>query len=145
MRKRVLISPVALGQPDWNMRLIPLELTKGRVKKSIGIDRKKSVSRQKEEELAEYYGWPNYWSGLHLQMYGILPGLSEKLNEKDKQSKRSSKEKVKYDPHLRGTREVIGYRIHSIDGDIGHLEDFIVEDSSWIFRVGRVKRDIIKE
>jgi sporulation protein YlmC with PRC-barrel domain len=37
-------------------------------------------------------------------------------------------------PHLRQTREVIGYHIHANDGDIGHVEDFIFDDKTWIIR-----------
>lgn len=123
LRRRVLISPVFLGKPDWNMRVFPLELTKKQVKKIYGIDRKKPVYHQHKVKLAKHYSRPT-----------VLTGPSKSMHEKNKQLKRSSKKKVKYDPHLRSTREVIGYRIHAMEGDIGHLDDFIVEDSSWIFR-----------
>jgi hypothetical protein len=35
------------------------------------------------------------------------------------------------DPHLRSTSEVMGYSIHATDGDIGHVDDFLVDDSVW--------------
>lgn len=35
---------------------------------------------------------------------------------------------------LHGTDEVAGYTIHTTDGDIGHLVDFIFDDESWIVR-----------
>lgn len=35
------------------------------------------------------------------------------------------------DPHLRRTREVIGYYIAASDGDIGHVEDFLFDDEHW--------------
>ena len=35
------------------------------------------------------------------------------------------------DKHLRSLSEVTGYHIHALDGDIGHLEDFLVDDESW--------------
>jgi uncharacterized protein YrrD len=38
------------------------------------------------------------------------------------------------DPHLHSTREVTGYHIHATDGEIGHVEDFIVDDQSWAVR-----------
>ncbi len=31
------------------------------------------------------------------------------------------------DPRLRSTREVRGYRVRSLDGEIGHVEDFIID------------------
>jgi len=33
--------------------------------------------------------------------------------------------------HLRSTNEVTGYTIHATDGDIGEVEDFIIEDTTW--------------
>jgi hypothetical protein len=38
------------------------------------------------------------------------------------------------DPHLRSAREVMGYYIEATDGDIGHVEDFIVDDEDWAIR-----------
>ena len=38
------------------------------------------------------------------------------------------------DSHLRGCKAVIGYHIHATDGDIGHVEDFIVDDHAWAIR-----------
>ena len=38
------------------------------------------------------------------------------------------------DPHLRSTGEVIGYSIHANDGDIGHVDDFMIDDNDWIVR-----------
>ena len=33
--------------------------------------------------------------------------------------------------HLRSLREVLGYSIHATDGEIGTIEDFIIEDTLW--------------
>ena len=38
------------------------------------------------------------------------------------------------DRHLRSTREVTGYYIEASDGDIGHVEDFVVDDQTWSIR-----------
>ena len=35
------------------------------------------------------------------------------------------------DPHLRSIEAVTGYHIHATNGEIGHIEDFILEDSDW--------------
>lgn len=36
--------------------------------------------------------------------------------------------------HLRSAREVAGYHIHASDGEIGHVEDFLVEDDTRTIR-----------
>ena len=38
------------------------------------------------------------------------------------------------DPHLRSTKDVIGHSIQALDGEIGHVEDFVVDDETWIIR-----------
>jgi uncharacterized protein YrrD len=30
--------------------------------------------------------------------------------------------------HLRSTKEVMGYRVHATDSEIGHIEDFVLDD-----------------
>jgi hypothetical protein len=34
------------------------------------------------------------------------------------------------DPHLRSIKAVTGYQIHASDGETGHVEDFLVDDSN---------------
>jgi hypothetical protein len=38
------------------------------------------------------------------------------------------------DPHLRSSKEVLGYRIQASDGEVGSLENLIVDDESWNIR-----------
>jgi hypothetical protein len=35
------------------------------------------------------------------------------------------------DPHLRSIHAVTGYHIHATDGEIGHVEDFLIGDKDW--------------
>lgn len=41
---------------------------------------------------------------------------------------------VTNDVHLRSTREVVGYHIQAKDGELGHVEDFLVDDHTWAIR-----------
>jgi hypothetical protein len=38
------------------------------------------------------------------------------------------------DSHLRSTEAVTGYEIESKDGEIGHVDNFIVDDEAWAIR-----------
>ena len=40
----------------------------------------------------------------------------------------------KWDSHLRSTIEVNSYNIQASDGEIGHVEDFIIDDETWAIR-----------
>jgi len=36
--------------------------------------------------------------------------------------------------HLRSTNEVTGYNLLASDGEIGHVDDFIIDDETWTIR-----------
>jgi hypothetical protein len=45
MGRRVLVSPAALGQPNWEAQVLPVGLTRKQVENSSPIDEEKPVSR----------------------------------------------------------------------------------------------------
>jgi len=73
--RRVLISPMSLGRPDWALQQLPVSLTKDRVEHSPDVDTQKPVSRQHEEEQLSYYGYPVYWEGTGLWGTSAYPGM----------------------------------------------------------------------
>jgi hypothetical protein len=38
------------------------------------------------------------------------------------------------DSHLRSTEAVTGYHIDAVDGEIGHVDGFVVDDEAWAIR-----------
>jgi hypothetical protein len=38
------------------------------------------------------------------------------------------------DGHLRSVRAIMGYFVHALDGEVGHVEDFLVDDDTWSIR-----------
>jgi hypothetical protein len=44
------------------------------------------------------------------------------------------KEEAEKDPHLRSAEEIFNYHIEARDGDMGHVDDVIVDDESWGIR-----------
>jgi hypothetical protein len=126
--RRILISPHSLEQPDWEEKRIRVKLSKKQIEESPSIDARKPVYRQHEIELMDYYKWPNYWEmvGSHMPETALLIARSG-VKKENKQQRREN-------PHLRSTREVIGYYIQARDGEIGHADDFIIEDENWIIR-----------
>jgi len=125
--RKVLISPEALLNHDWEQEVFPVNLTKEQVKNSPDIDTEKPVSRQQEIKLYEHYPWKSYWGdgfygvGMPVSMYQVL------LKEEDNKACKKSDD----NPHLRSTHKVIGYSIKATDGEIGDVEDFIIDDSNW--------------
>jgi hypothetical protein len=46
----------------------------------------------------------------------------------------SASEAMGWDRHLRSTHEVTGYHLVALDGEIGHVDDFIIDDETWAIR-----------
>lgn len=121
--KTVHISPTAFyTHPKWNRKVFPVLLTKEEVKNSPSADSDKPVDRQMEMVLAEYYRWPEYWKS-----------SPENLNLEE-HSIATLTRAHRGDPHLRSAQEVTCYYVHAADGEIGHVDDFIVDDEEWFIR-----------
>ena len=134
--REVLISTEALLPGDWENEKFPVNLTKAQIEKSPDIDTNQPVSRQHETELYTHYSWSNYWGGgLWAGGLGttgmIMPMAPELLEDDVEKNKNNSEVDADRDPHLRSAKKVHGYNIHALDGDIGDVEDFIIEDSNW--------------
>jgi len=131
MERKVLISPGALTSPDWKNETFPVKLTKDQIKNSPDIDTDIPVSRQQEMALYTYYEWP-YGDPVGAGFYGQM-GMSGMVDSRvpfQDVITAHNNEKQPEDPHLRSTAEVRGYRIHAIDGEIGDVADFII-DEQW--------------
>jgi hypothetical protein len=132
--RRVLLSPVAVDRAEWAARQVRVNLTKEQVEKSPGVEAHEPVSRQKEKELTSYFGWPVYWASHGAEG---APALAEQQAEHAaSQTRKESATSVlqEDDPGLRSLQEVTGYHIEASDGEIGHVEDFIVDEDDWTIR-----------
>jgi len=103
--RQVLISRYALVAVIKEQHHIKIDLTKNQIENSPSLSSDKPVSRQIEISYVGYYGYPMYWNGPKL-----------------------------WDSHLRSTDAVSGYHIQATDGEIGHIEDFIIDDETWTIR-----------
>ncbi|MGI4789085.1 MAG: PRC-barrel domain-containing protein [Janthinobacterium lividum] len=127
--RQVLITPAAFGVLDWEQRVLNVNLTRTQVEDSPGIETDEPVSRQWEAEMHDYYGWPYYWCVGAMGLVGgswyssplMIPAASEAAADLGA-------------AHLTSTKDVTGYVVAARDGDIGHVEDFLVDDETWQIR-----------
>jgi len=133
--RKVLLPPSVLGHFSQIGHQFSVRLTMQQVKDSPGIDTDLPVSRQVETSTYDYYGWKPYWStGLYIGSYGLGAGGMPLMTYGDSQRR---SDEIAADPrgdddvHLRSIRAVTGYHICASDGEIGHVEDFLVEDADW--------------
>jgi len=142
--RRVLVSPAVIEPPLWERELLPTQLTKTQIEQSPPIDLDKPVSLQMLEGLHRYYGWPDYWAANPavtgapggMNSYWAAMAQAEEIRRQENAQQAGERDDAadEGDAHLRSAREVKGYRIQAIDGEIGHLEDLFVDETSWFIR-----------
>ena len=129
--KKVLVSPISLGEPDSGSEHFPVRLTKKQIEESPDLDEDAPVSREYEMRWLDHYGWSYYWFGEGLwgptsNPTGLyVKGEKERVSDEDMEPAKS---------HLVSAIEVTGYHIQATDDVIGHVEDFIVDDETWAIR-----------
>lgn len=131
--RKVLISPASLVPNDAGSDAIRAELTRAQVEKAPGIEDDPPISRRLEEAHANHYGHPYYWTGPYLWGAAPLP-MAAPATPQPSPGKREAlhmAEQQALESHLRSSAEVVGYKIRAADGELGHVEDFLVDDASW--------------
>jgi hypothetical protein len=127
--RKVLLPPSVLGHPDPSTKEFSVRLTKQEVKDSPDIDTDKPVSRQMETGIYDYFGWSPYWgTGFNMGGYGYVPPMNA---ESAAPGCWKRDDGTIDDPHLRSMESVTGYHIRAHDGEIGHVEDFLIADADW--------------
>jgi hypothetical protein len=133
--RKVLIHPSAFGAIDYERQEMQVRLTRAQVKDSPDVAQDRPVSVQMEASLFTHYGWDPMWGGGGylggmamgypngaLPYYGRTP--AHEIEGEDIVTDDG-------DPHLRSLAAVRGYHVHATDGDIGHVEGFLLGDAPW--------------
>jgi hypothetical protein len=133
--RKVLLPTFILGHLDPKEREFSVRLTMQQVKDSPDVETERPVSRQMETKIYDYYGWSPYWgTGFYMGGYGYMGGAmatSPSPESIRREEHIADAQQRHNDPHLRSIEAVTGYHIHARDGEIGHVEDFLVEDADW--------------
>lgn len=137
--RKVLLSPESANQPDWDEQLLPVKLTRRQVENSPTLGADEPVSRQHEIDLASYYGWGTYWAPVGMPAKGMTPIQMhhyERVQDEDPGAQHPDSRYVSENrrPRLRSLNEVTGYHIGASDGDVGHVEDAILDTDDWSIR-----------
>jgi sporulation protein YlmC with PRC-barrel domain len=142
--RNVLLPLSALAHVNHIGHQFNVKLTRQQVKDCPNIETDQPVSRQQETSLYDYYGWSPYWGGgANMGMLDYMglggywgyvggpmaPPPSPELLLREREI--DAAERSKSDPTLRSIKEVIGYHIDANDGEIGHVNDILVEDTDW--------------
>jgi hypothetical protein len=146
-RQHVLLVPNVVERLDTDLQKIVFDLTREQIKGSPDVLSQLPVSREKELALHRYYQWQPYWAthateGVTFGTNAVWPRITSELDEEGEEERELqaaldylAEEPVEARPFLlRSTNEVTGYYIQAADGQIGHVEDFIVDTDNWRLR-----------
>ncbi len=127
----VLVSPVAIDRLDWENSRIHVDLTRDQVGSAPQLSTDSRIDRDYEAAYFGYYGYPQYWVGPHAWGLGPMPARVAAAAPGVEPVKASD---FGGDGHLRGVNDVSGHHIQALDGELGHVEDFLIDTESWSVR-----------
>lgn len=129
--RKVLLPPDALHVDEDGVTAAGL--SREDVRTAPSQDQADTVSSLCDEALATRYGASSYWAATGVVGMGAMPVLPAEamlMQQGQAASEGNSsdlQERARH-THLRSSREVIGYHIKATDGDIGHVEDLVLDD-----------------
>jgi hypothetical protein len=119
--RKVLIPAIALDQPNQVSRKVPIHLTKEQVKNCPNIDTDVLMSWQIQNRLNEVYPLFQYWA-----MSGYVSASLPLSLVSNQPSQPKGDETI-----FRSIEDVSHCHVQSVDGNIGAIEDIVVDDESW--------------
>jgi hypothetical protein len=129
IRQRVVISPISITGLDWADRRVNVRLTQQQIRDSPDLLAVSPLTRGAEAAYARYHGFPAYWGGPGLWAWAGRPGALDSVPPQgyvppppDIEARASS---------IRSARSFRGRHLMARDGEIGHVDNCMVEDESW--------------
>jgi uncharacterized protein YrrD len=137
--RKVLLHPSVIDKADVPNGALLVTLTRDQVEKSPNIATDEPVSRQMEYNLYGYYGVDPMWGGGYYGSNAIATPLAgPPLVEPERAAALRGSQDLSglghADKHLRSLAEVTGYNIHASDGEMGHVESFLIDEDGWDIR-----------
>lgn len=141
--RKVVVSPGFLGEPDWAGGRLPVRLTRRQLEDSPPLAEHALVSAAYERAYWGYYSRPPHGTpppdGVGPGGFGALPWAAWANNSAmppplpEAAVTSEEVERIR-EEHLRSVVEVIGYGIAATDRDLGEVDDFVVDDLTWVLR-----------
>ena len=138
--RKLLLAPEAIVKPWHQQAKVAVKLTTEQVRSSPDIDVAMPVSHAAEELLHRHYQWTPYWDSATVPIQAMPPPPPAFTLEADHQDAGKTGESL-VDVRFRSANELGGYHVKARDGEVGHVEDLLLDDdvSNILFLVVEVK------
>jgi hypothetical protein len=127
----VLIPAEALLKANESEGRLPVNLTKTQIEKCPAGKSHPPVSRQTEPAFHDYYDQKTKTADGSVE-FPYIPGPD--LDADRGKPRPEDRAEDGWNRHLRSTEGLAGYHVETAGGDVGRIEDFIVDDAKWTIR-----------
>jgi hypothetical protein len=144
--RRVLIHPSAIAPIELPPKpVLPMmsmgdslelsvNLTKAAIEAGPQAGEDEPVTRDMEALLYGYYGWDPYWGATHFGAE-LMPDAEQRIvGDAARREADAQTSPIDGGPRLHELASLKGYAVHALDGDIGHVENVLADDSDWEIR-----------
>lgn len=132
--RAVLLAPMSIIEVNDANKTIHVALTMEQIKRSPDVRSHRPVALRQPHDYHLYLGWPNYLSLEVLEELSRDRSEAPRMSELEKTRLASQPIQRDADAHLRSSNVVGRYRIIAVNGEIGHIEDFLIDDQTWTIR-----------
>lgn len=127
--REALLLSAYLGPFHRDTHTVSADIRREQVQNTPAFDRAQPLTKREEQELHELYGWPGYWWEQEHQITPLDDLWGDPLEEPQIPEEREQEEEGPQRQFVSDLLDVYG--IQSDDGEVGILQDVIVEDENW--------------
>jgi uncharacterized protein YrrD len=133
---RILIAPDMFGEPDWSTKTFPVLMSGQDLNDAPHPADHEPISRLHEKRWLSHFGRQFYWlaGGYASGNIDALPPDTELLELPQSNKTEIEAEEGDDKVHLRSVIELEGYTVWARDEEAGKVDDYIIDDTSWIIR-----------
>jgi hypothetical protein len=114
---------------------VSVHLTTRQIEASPEAHEDEPVTEQMEQGLFGYYGWDPFWGASHFGAEAIAARPSDQpVPAEVAEGRASAPQAPPGDPHLGSAAAVKGYSVHASDGNIGSVDNVLIDDVRWVVR-----------
>lgn len=135
--RKILVSPTTVGVPDWGNNQLPIRMNRFEATNSPYFDTDEPLTRQREEQLVIYHGWPKYWTSAagpdvaHLDESDAIAEGSHNGPVVSSEANCSNLPAQNGGPRCQSVHKLAGCPIIARDGAAGHVVDLLTDTESW--------------
>jgi sporulation protein YlmC with PRC-barrel domain len=130
--RRVLIPQTFLKETNWETQNFKVTLSEEGLITCPALDKIQPVSRMYEEQLNKHYRIANYWARNYSSPNNDVDKMTH-FNFPDQKFNAAPKliREKDMNTNLRSFSEILGYDVLTADGELGCVDDLLIESDEW--------------